>query len=123
MKTIEEKAKAYHAARERASLIKGYKTLTPQETVEYIFPDLKESEDERIISSIIDVLENNKKHYLKEIAWLEKQKEQKPAEWLEEELVKYIGYPEENLDGKWKKKEVEDIARHFAEWGAEHLKK
>ena len=45
------------------------------------------------------------------------EKEEKPIEGLEEELVKYIGYPEENLDGKWKKKEVEEIARHFYELG------
>ena len=44
-------------------------------------------------------------------------KEQPVCEGLEEELVKYIGYPEENLDGKWKKKEVEEIARHFYELG------
>ena len=44
---------------------------------ENIFPELAECEDERIIKSIISVLENDKKHYLQEIAWLEKQKEQK----------------------------------------------
>ena len=48
------------------------------------------------------------------------EKDEKPMnsnEGLEEELVKYIGYPEENLDGKWKKKEVEEIVRHFYELG------
>lgn len=44
-----------------------------KETIEYIFPELKESEDERIRKSLIDMLKNDEKCYLKEIAWLEKQ--------------------------------------------------
>ena len=65
-------------------------------------------------------------NYLSDVMYgyeLGRQSKPTTAEGLEEELVKYIGYPEENLDGKWKKKEVEDIARHFAKWGAEHLDK
>lgn len=42
-----------------------------------IFLELKESEDERIRKSLIDMLKNDEKCYLKEIAWLEKQGEQK----------------------------------------------
>lgn len=38
-----------------------------------LFPELAESEDERKRKSLIDMLKNDEKHYLKEIAWLEKQ--------------------------------------------------
>lgn len=38
-------------------------------------PELVESEDERIRKSLIDMLKNDEKCYLKEIAWLEKQGE------------------------------------------------
>ena len=54
--TVEEKAKAYDEALERASHVKGYKTLTPQEAAEYIFPQLLESEDERIRKGLIEVV-------------------------------------------------------------------
>ena len=54
-----------------------------------IFPELKESEDERIRKSIIDLVEKqmpNSENKKWMIAWLEKQGEQKPE-------IKYI-YPE-----------------------------
>ena len=64
-------------------------------TVEYIFPELHESEDERIRKEIIAFL----KHYHTGegdsvtydndwLVYLEKQKEQKPAEWSEEDEKK-----------------------------------
>ena len=64
-------------------------------TVEYIFPELRESEDERIRKEIIAFL----KHYHTGegdsvtydndwLVYLEKQKEQKPAEWSEEDEKK-----------------------------------
>ena len=57
---IEEKAKAYDEALERASHVKGYKTLTPQEAAEYIFPQLHESEDEQTRKRLIDFISNIK---------------------------------------------------------------
>ena len=58
--TTEEKAKAYDEALERASHVKGYKTLTPQEAAEYIFPQLHESEDEQTRKRLIDFISNIK---------------------------------------------------------------
>ena len=62
-------------------------------TIEYIFPELKESEDERIRQAIIDTLKGYRNlgstnGVLKEnmIAWLEKQGEQKPK-WTEEDEI------------------------------------
>ena len=65
-----------------------------RENLEYIFPELKESEDERnrkgIIKFLIDV--NNGAYTKSEleiaswIAWLEKQGEQKPK-WTEEDSL------------------------------------
>ena len=58
--TNEEKAKAYDEALERASHVKGYKTLTPQEAAEYIFPQLHESEDEQTRKRLMDFISNIK---------------------------------------------------------------
>ena len=82
MKTIEEKARAYDEALKRAKAMHdvNYTDSYTKANLETIFPELRESEDERIISSIIDVLKNDKKHYLEEIAWLERQKEQKQTD-------------------------------------------
>lgn len=52
-------------------------------TLEFLFPQLKESEDERIRKEIISALKfanTSDGVYDKHIAWLEKQKEQRPAE-------------------------------------------
>ena len=55
MKTIEEKAKAYDEALERtkewSETKNGY--YTPKELCEEIFPELKESEDEKIRKILI----------------------------------------------------------------------
>ena len=71
--TPEQKAKAYDEALEKARKHYGE---TPNNVyramLESLFPELKESEDERIRKSLIDMLKNDEKHYLKEIAWLEK---------------------------------------------------
>ena len=61
--------------------------------IETLFPELKESEDERIRKELIKLLRNlfnNYSYFIKDpfytecIAWLEKQGEQKPA-WSEED--------------------------------------
>ena len=57
-----------------------------KDTIEYIFPELKESEDERIREKICKLLWDNAPYEEAQeyIAWLEKQGEQKPA-WSEED--------------------------------------
>lgn len=110
METYEQK---YKEALERASLIKDNNTSgTPQEIVEYIFPELRESEDEKIRKAIREVLLDapaqdlvNKDLDLEQaLAWLEKQKEQKPVEWSEEDednMRRIIRVLEDN-DSDWK---------------------
>ena len=99
--TIEEKAKAYDRALANAKeqAIDGYLDAV---AVNDIFPELKQSEDDRIREKVIDVLKLNVRGaeaqmqasrgidrtfevYAcnKVIAWLEKQGEQKPADKLE----------------------------------------
>ena len=68
--------KKYKEALERAKQFSETPYLEDSKgIVEYIFPELQESEDERIRKSLIDMLKNDEKCYLKEIAWLEKQGE------------------------------------------------
>lgn len=96
MKTIEEKARAYDEALERAKaaidiaadkdLVKGVATT--------IFPELRESEDERNIDTIFNCLYQccdtgfiSGTQRDNALAYLEKQKEQKPAEWSKQQVV------------------------------------
>ena len=77
IKSIEEKAKSFKEALSRA---KGFYKRFPEykEILEKIFPELKESEDEKIKKQIIGfityskILDETKKNW---IAWLEKQGE------------------------------------------------
>ena len=84
--TQEEKAKAYDEALERARAINSGKDIDVEAgttTCEYIFPELKESEDEKIRKELIEHIKANKwaDYVLFQkfspddvIAWLEKQK-------------------------------------------------
>ena len=81
--SIEEKAKAYDEAIKRA---KEFVSKDNVEVTEYIFPELKEPEDERIRKALIDGFKRYNDGSLfngclvREIlAWLEKQGEQKPV--------------------------------------------
>ena len=70
--TEKEKAKAYDEAIERT------KKLYSNGIAEEIFPELKESEDEKIRKEIISILRNaywtsNRNRFNKLVAWLEKQ--------------------------------------------------
>ena len=88
--SIEEKAKRYDKAIERAKAYKGLRS-----EMEIIFPELRESEDERIRNFISNELvclratdEKGTVRYnelTEAIAYLEKQGEQKPIEWSEED--------------------------------------
>jgi len=85
--TIEEKARAYDEALERARAINSGKDIDVEAgttTCEYIFPELKESEDEKIRKELIEHIKANQEtdyvlfqKFSPEdvIAWLEKQGE------------------------------------------------
>lgn len=111
--------KKYKEALERARQFSEHPLQEDSDSIaEYIFPELKESEDERIRKEIIDFIYDKTDTYeLREksnswIAWIEKQGEQKPAEWSEEDEKMYRGvmavcdvwstatsfYPKENED-------------------------
>ena len=72
--------------------VEGSEIIEPKEVAEFIFPELKESMDERIRKSLIGHLMECRNQcrsevmigeYAKWIAWLEKQGEQKPADRVE----------------------------------------
>ena len=90
--SVEEKAKRYNEAIERAKGLIDFCSDSELKTLEHVFPELKESEDERMrnvainaCKYMVDNFENSTKQYEDAIAWLEKQGEQKPAEWSEED--------------------------------------
>lgn len=92
--TIEEKVKRYDEAKEKAAAL--YKASEPMSgcnvILETLFPELAESEDEKVRKALIDFFGKSAKYggqtngvYDKDIlAWLEKQTEQKPT-WSEED--------------------------------------
>lgn len=96
--------KAYKEALERARAGKPMND---------VFPELHESEDERIMEYLISFIELEKGVNLppddaeKILAYLEKQKEQKPAEWsLVAELKHHLATtPKEQLEKEWKELE------------------
>lgn len=85
--SIEEKARRYDESIERAKQLS--KELTVDDIVEQIFPELVKSKDEKIRIKLIEffVGYTTDKEWWGSItekdilAWLEKQCEQKPAEW------------------------------------------
>ena len=90
--TQEEKAKAYDEALERAKEchIDGLSLHQPvKDVIEHIFPELKESEDEKIRKVLVDMFKGYNIQKVGDftdkeiIAWLEKQGEHKPATKLE----------------------------------------
>lgn len=92
--SIEEKAKRYDDAIEIARAKYAMKDQPIHQDLADIFPELKESEDERMIQYFKDLAPFDKAEELYEkygfshkdaIAWLEKQGEQKPAAWSEED--------------------------------------
>ena len=119
--TIEEKAKAYDEAIERMkSWARGEHPecfTEAQAAAEFIFPELKESEDERIRKGIIRNLEylaNRAEGFVKDelkekIAWLEKQGEQKPVDYENANIQQkdftsidpYFGKPIDKVEPKF----------------------
>lgn len=98
--TENEKAKAYDEALERAKAINNEKDVDVESGTticEYIFPELKESEDEKIKKEIISILRNtywtsNRNRFNELVAWFEKQDEQKPCmvQWKGDNLKEVI---------------------------------
>ena len=91
--------KKYKDALERArEMIDSKKTFIGKECLEHIFPELRESEDERIRKNLIRMVNNvrndsTEKGYYdipfdEYISWLEKQKEQKDFRKLYEDIAK-----------------------------------
>lgn len=124
--TTEQKAKAYDEALEW--MRKVYPTLTgvDKEDAGHYFPELKESEDERIGNVIYCIVRDNKevKRILEgngvsvdnALAYLEKQKEQKPAEWSEEDLQHKSWILECLADGERKMPEYAEDFRAAYKW-------
>ena len=83
--TIEEKAKAYDEVIKKAESL--YKVAEPMSgcnvIIETLFPEIKESEDEKIRKGLIEALSKYKYYYSKEIAWLKKLGEQKHIDKIE----------------------------------------
>ena len=100
--TIEEKAKAYDYALERAKAINDEKDVDVESGTticEYIFPELKESEDEKIKKEIISILRNtywtsNRNRFNELVTWFEKQDEKKPCmvQWKGDNLKEVISF-------------------------------
>ena len=105
--SIEEKAKRYDEALERARCYKGLEA-----EMSNVFPELKESDDDEWIKIALIKIVND--HYplfkeidrAKTIAWLEKQGEHKPA-WSKEDEEILQGIWDEILANKHNAKECE----------------
>jgi hypothetical protein len=90
--SIEEKAKAYDKAIERAKKLHNEQKAQPFDVMLKVFPELKESEDDQIREWIIDDIKYNmnneplnnseyKKKAEKAINWLEKQSDNNNQNW------------------------------------------
>lgn len=84
-----------------------------QKAAEFIFPELKESEDEKIRKVLLNDFKNNCSEYYCEginrdmiIAWLEKQGEKKPYEWHcedEQNINAVLAFIEDEYLRRWLK--------------------
>jgi len=87
--TIEEKAKRYDEALKEASIAHKDEDRHLKATLERIFHELKDSEDEKIRKHIVTFIMEAEKmgdapeECAKWLAWLEKQGEKKPSKWSE----------------------------------------
>lgn len=84
--SFEKKAKRYDKAIERAKGLIDFCSDSELKTLEHVFPELKESEDEKIRKNLITFFQRFPYENLKDagltakdaIAWLEKQKKEEP---------------------------------------------
>lgn len=93
----------YEEALERAKMYQGMVVLPAESMIETIFPELAESEDEKVRKELIKVFSNREKYLIDQsfgditvsevLAWLEKQGKRemldKACEWLENNLLNY----------------------------------
>ena len=104
--------------------------------IDEVFPELKESEDERIRKELIGFLTHRAevtgfidedKDCKRWIAYLEKQKEQKPAEWSEEDertLESFLGWLQGSMGEKTYSSWLKSLPERFSlkpkqEWSEE----
>ena len=121
MKTVEEKAKAYDEALERAKkLQETCDSTTVVGWCEYIFQELRESKDEKIKKEIINYFAKGKEYLSlcsigKDdiLAWLEKQGEQSSLN-INREYLKGIKRVQEYQDLSDWEKEFDKIASMYA---------
>lgn len=116
--SIEEKAKAYDIALDKLKRLFGTGDNCTREELEYVFPELKESDGDRINKAIYNCVKwfGFDSSFFKDVsqeeclAWLEKQGEQKP--WSEEDEkilkdiitdVKFEGYNNDMQANSYKK--------------------
>ena len=106
--------KKYKEALERARDMMSYKEVR-REDMEYLFPELKENENEKIRKQIISFLKEFEYDHYRSlnfsswIAWLEKQGEQKSS-WSEEDESSFLG-------ALWCCKKAASIAKDENEMG------
>ena len=125
--TEKEKAKAYDEAIGRA------KKLYSNGIAEEIFPELKESEDEKIRKEIISILRNaywtsNKNRFNELVTWIEKQRDKDKliqelgeykVKYTQEVLEKYVNSMSNKDDERLRKTAIAFL-KDFAEQGYEN---
>lgn len=131
--TEKEKAKAYDDALKKASISYKDEDKHLKATLERIFPELKESEDEKIRKEIISILRNaywtsNKNRFNELVAWLENQRDKDKliqelgeykVKYTQEVLEKYINSTSNKDDERLRKTAIAFL-KDFAEQGYEN---
>ena len=131
--TEKEKAKAYDEALKKASAAYKDEDRHLKATLERIFPELKESEDEEIRKEIISILRNvywisNKNRFNELVAWLEKQRDKDKliqdlgeykVKYTQEVLEKYVNSMSNKDDERLRKTAIAFL-KDFAEQGYEN---
>lgn len=101
--------KKYKEALERAR--EQYNKRTPLYDIEYIFPELKESEYERIMEELCDFLRDNMLYQDAQyfISWLERQGEQKsfPKQLDADKVIEWL------YDHLYTRRDEQSPANHF----------
>lgn len=100
--------KEYEAMVQRARELHEAGNFLTKKQMEIVCPELAESEDERIRKELIGQVEKSGHHpsdKARWLAWLEKQKEQKPAEYIKRNSKEWYSLLTEQYDkGFWKGK-------------------
>ena len=131
--TEKEKAKAYDEALKKASAAYKDEDRHLKATLERIFPELKESEDEEIRKEIISILRNtywtsNKNRFNELVAWIEKQRDKDKliqdlgeykVKYTQEVLEKYVNSMSNKDDERLRKTAIAFL-KDFAEQGYEN---